>query len=743
MLRQNLARTLLRSSKSGRLYLLRSFVTSSKHDAEIQLTIDGKQVSVEAGSALIQACEKAGVTIPRFCYHEKLMIAGNCRMCLVEVEKAPKPVASCAWPVQPGMVVKTNSPLTHKAREGVMEFLLANHPLDCPVCDQGGECDLQDQSMRYGADRGRFHEISGKRATEDKNIGPLIKTSMNRCIHCTRCIRFANDIAGAPELGSTGRGNDMQIGTYLEKNLNSEMSGNIIDLCPVGALTSKPYAFRARPWELKHTESIDVLDGLGSNIRIDSRGLEVMRILPRLNDDINEEWINDKSRFACDGLKTQRLTTPLIRKIGKFFPATWEEALTEIGNTYKDLNLKPNEFKAIAGQLIDIESMVALKDLLNKLDSENMALDQPFGDQPIAHGIDIRSNYMFNSTIVGVEEADVILIVGCNTRHEAAGLNARIRKHWMRSDLEIGVVGKTWDSTFEFEDLGNDAAALKKAISGPFGKKLASANKPMIIVGSGVTDHVDAKYLYETIGSFVSKNAAKFLTNDWNGYNVLQRSASRTGAYEIGFTVPSTYVAKTKPKIIWLLGADDFASEDIPADAFVIYQGHHGDRGAQIADVILPGAAYTEKSATYINTEGRAQMTRAATSLPGAARIDWKIIRAASEFLGAPLPYDDIAALRDRMFEISPTLGSYDVVEPVALKELSKIQLVDQNKGSRAKGKALANVIEDFYFTDVISRSSPTMARCSAAKKLGVAETNFMASGYSSAYPQGQVAYGP
>ncbi|POS85889.1 NADH-ubiquinone oxidoreductase 78 kDa subunit mitochondrial precursor, partial [Erysiphe pulchra] len=723
MLRQNLARTVLRGSKSGQYSSLRCFVTSTKQNAEIQLTIDGKQVSVEAGSALIQACEKAGVTIPR-----KLMIAGNCRMCLVEVEKAPKPVASCAWPVQPGMVVKTNSPLTHKAREGVMEFLLANHPLDCPVCDQGGECDLQDQSMRYGADRGRFHEISGKRATEDKDIGPLIKTSMNRCIHCTRCIRFANDIAGAPELGSTGRGNDMQIGTYLAKNLDSEMSGNIIDLCPVGALTSKPYAFRARPWELKHTESIDVLDALGSNIRIDSRGLEVMRILPRLNDDINEEWINDKSRFACDGLKTQRLTNPLIRKLDKFFPATWEEVLTEIGYAYKDRCVEANEFKAIAGQLIDIESMIALKDLLNKLGSENLALDQPFGDQPIAHGIDVRSNYLFNSTIVGVEEADVILIVGCNTRHEAAGLNARIRKQWMRSDLEIGVVGETWDSTFDFEHLGNSAVALKKALAGPFGKKLAAASRPMIIVGSGVTDHIDAKIFYESIGSFVDKNASKFLTGDWNGFNVLQRSASRAGAYEIGFTVPSTTVANIKPKIIWLLGADEFAAEDIPADAFVIYQGHHGDRGAQIADVVLPGAAYTEKSATYVNTEGRAQMTRAATSLPGAARIDWKIIRAASEFLGAPLPYDDVAALRDRMFEISPILGSYDIVEPVALKELSKIQLVDQNKGSKAKGQPLRKVIEDFYFTDVISRSSPTMARCSAAKKMGVAETNFMAS---------------
>jgi NADH dehydrogenase (ubiquinone) Fe-S protein 1 len=625
-------------------------------------------------------------------------------MCLVEVEKSPKPVASCAWPVQPGMVVKTNSPLTHKAREGVMEFLLANHPLDCPICDQGGECDLQDQSMRYGADRGRFHEVGGKRATEDKNIGPLIKTSMNRCIHCTRCIRFANDVAGAPELGSTGRGNDMQIGTYLERNLDSEMSGNVIDLCPVGALTSKPYAFRARPWELKHTESVDVLDGLGCNIRVDSRGLEVMRVLPRLNDDVNEEWINDKTRFACDGLKTQRLTTPLIRKDDKFYPASWEQALMEVASAYETIGPKGNEFKAIAGELIEVESMVALKDLVNKLGSENLALDQPSGSQPIAHGIDVRSNYLFNSKIWGAEEADAILIIGSNTRHEAAVLNARIRKQWLRSDLEIGVVGEPWDSTFEFEHLGTDAAALKKALAGPFGKKLQSAKRPMIIVGSGVTDHSDAKAMYEAVGTFVDKNASNFLTEDWNGYNVLQRAASRAGAYEIGFTTPSPEVANTKAKFVWLLGADEISPSDIPKGAFVVYQGHHGDRGAQLADIILPGAAYTEKSGTYVNTEGRVQMGRAATSLPGAARTDWKIIRAVSEFLKAPLPYDDVAALRDRMVEISPTLASYDIVEPVALKQLSKVQLVDQNKGSKVSGEPLKKVIENFYFTDVISR---------------------------------------
>ncbi|KAI0457187.1 hypothetical protein F5B21DRAFT_464667 [Xylaria acuta] len=742
MLRQTLARSAWRTPRQAAARASRAFSATSQRPAEVELTIDGKKVSIEAGSALIQACEKAGVTIPRYCYHEKLMIAGNCRMCLVEVERAPKPVASCAWPVQPGMVVKTNSPLTHKAREGVMEFLLANHPLDCPICDQGGECDLQDQSMRYGGDRGRFHEIDGKRAVEDKNIGPLIKTSMNRCIHCTRCIRFANDVAGAPEMGSFGRGNDIQIGTYLEQNLDSEMSGNVIDLCPVGALTSKPYAFRARPWELKKTESIDVLDGLGSAIRVDSRGLEVLRIQPRLNDDVNEEWINDKTRFACDGLKTQRLTMPLVRRDNKFEPATWEQALTEIGAAYQHIAPKPNEFKVIAGELTEVESLVAMKDLANKLGHDNLALDMPSGSQPIAHGIDVRSNYLFNSKIWGVEDVDCLLLVGTNPRHEAAGLNARIRKQWLRSDLEIGVVGETWDSTFEFEHLGTDLAALKKALTGPFGKKLQSAKKPMIIVGSGVTDHSDAKAFYELIGAFVDKNTANFLTEEHNGFNVLQKAASRAGAFEVGFTTPSPAVAETKPKFVWLLGADEFAAADIPKDAFIVYQGHHGDRGAQIADVVLPGAAYTEKAGTYINTEGRVQMTRAATSLPGAARTDWKIIRAISEFLGAPLPYDDVAMLRDRMVEISPALAAYDVVEPTSLQQLSKVQLVDQNKGSKPTGEPLRKTINNFYFTDVISRSSPTMARCSAAKATGNPDTNFMAPGMGEDKPMGQVAYG-
>ncbi|GME59809.1 NADH-ubiquinone oxidoreductase [Neofusicoccum parvum] len=739
MLRQQLLRSARLPQRLATANARRTFAATSQRRADVELTIDGKKVSVEAGSSLIQACEKAGSTVPRYCYHEKLMIAGNCRMCLVEVERAPKPVASCAWPVQPGMVVKTDSPLVHKAREGVMEFLLANHPLDCPICDQGGECDLQDQSMRYGADRGRFHELGGKRAVEDKNIGPLIKTSMNRCIHCTRCVRFANDVAGAPEFGSTGRGNDLQIGTYIETALDSEMSGNVIDLCPVGALTSKPYAFKTRPWELYHAESIDVLDGIGSNIRIDSRGLQVLRILPRLNDDVNEEWINDKSRFACDALSTQRLTIPLIRRDDQFQPATWEQALVEIGNAYQKIAPKGNEFKAVAGALVETETMVAMKDLANKLGSENLALDTKNGSEPVPHGVDIRANYSFNSQIYGVEAADAILLVGTNPRHEAAVLNARIRKHWLRSDLEIGLVGEDFESTFEYEKLGANASDLKSTLSGPFGEKLAKAKNPMIIVGSGAVEHADAKSILETVGSFVEKHKSNFQTPEWNGYNILQRDASRAGAYEVGFTVPSPEVAKTEAKFVWLLGADEINEADIPKGAFVVYQGHHGDKGAQLADVVLPGAAYTESAGTYVNTEGRVQQTRTATALLGAARHDWKILRAASEYLGTPLPYDDVEALRDRMEEISPALRRIDVVEKTSLAELSKVQLVDQNKGASATGAPLKKPIENFFFTDAISRNSPTMARCSAAKAAKDPRTNFMAPGE----PYAQVEYGP
>lgn len=689
----------------------RNLTASARRLADVEVTVDGRKVLIEAGSSIIQAAEKAGVTIPRYCYHDKLAIAGNCRMCLVDVERMPKLIASCAMPVQNGMVVHTTSERITKAREGVTEMLLENHPLDCPVCDQGGECDLQEQTLRYGADRGRFKELVGKRAVENKPIGPLVKTSMNRCIHCTRCVRFMNDVAGAPELGTAGRGNDMQIGTYIERNINSEMSGNIIDLCPVGALTSKPYAFRARPWELKRTETIDVMDAIGSNVRVDARGIEVMRVLPRLNDEVNEEWISDKSRFACDGLKNQRLTTPLIRNGDSFEPATWDEALSTIAAAYSKLKPQGDEIKAIAGALADVESMVSLKDLLNRLGSENVTTDVKQASD--AYGVDIRSNYIFNSTIEGIEDADQILLVGTNPRHEAAVLNSRIRKVWLRSNLEIAHVGQEFDSTFNLESLGADANALEKALKGEYGKKLSSAKNPLIIVGSGVADSQDASAIYKIVGEFASKNP-NFNNEEWNGLNLLHREASRVGALDIGFVTLSEETANTKPKLLYLLGADEIKDQDVPKDAFVVYQGHHGDTGASFADVILPGSAYTEKAATYVNTEGRTQSTRAATNAPGVAREDWQIIRALSEYLGATLPYDDLYAVRNRLGEIAPHLVRHEVIENVSsdIATIGLKDLINKNKNAAPIGVPLRNPIDNFYFTDVISRSSPTMAKC-------------------------------
>ncbi|ORX96576.1 NADH-quinone oxidoreductase [Basidiobolus meristosporus CBS 931.73] len=697
--------TLLRNARASRC-----FGSTAARKEEIELFIDGKPVKIEQGAALIQACEKAGVDIPRFCYHERLSVAGNCRMCLVELEKSPKPVASCAMPAMPGMKIRTNTPLVKKAREGVMEFLLANHPLDCPICDQGGECDLQDQSVRYGSDRSRFSEIVGKRAVEDKNLGPLVKTSMNRCIQCTRCVRFANEVAGVPELGTSGRGNDMQIGTYVEQAINSEMSGNLVDLCPVGALTSKPYAFTSRPWELKKTESIDVLDAVGSNIRIDSRGVEVMRVLPRLNEEINEEWISDKTRFACDGLKRQRLTTPLIRQGDSFVAASWAEALGDVADKLRQT--QPGELKAVAGQLADTESMVALKDLFNRLGSENLTIDSPLDGNTPAHGVDIRSNYLFNSTLAGVDEADVVLLVGTNPRHEAPTLNTRLRRNYLHNGLDIGIVGQPHDLTYDYDHIGDNAIAIEKLLSGehPFAKRLAEAKKPMIIVGSGISEHKDASATFKSLSQFVQKNQSKFFQEGWNGFNVLQRAASRAGAFDIGF-VPQA--EPTPAKFVYLLGADEIQSSDIPKNAFVVYQGHHGDAGAHLADVILPGAAYTEKTATYINTEGRAQLTRAAVSPPSGAREDWKIIRALSEVAGATLPYDDVTTLRERMGDIAPHLVRYESVEPTSQANLGLDQLTKLQ--ASVKGDTFTTVIKDFYMTDAISRASSTMAKCSAA----------------------------
>ncbi|THH09000.1 hypothetical protein EW145_g2326 [Phellinidium pouzarii] len=696
----------------------RSFASTSSRQADITLTVDGKEVTVPQGSALIQACEAAGSPVPRFCYHDRLAIAGNCRMCLVEVERAPKPVASCAMPAMPGSKVFTNTPLVHAAREGVMEFLLANHPLDCPICDQGGECDLQDQSMRYGSDRTRFHEITGKRAVEDKDLGPLVKTVMTRCIQCTRCVRYANEVAGVEDLGTTGRGNDMQIGMYVEKTMDSELSGNIIDLCPVGALTSKPYAFHARPWELKTTESVDVLDAIGSNIRVDSRGVQVMRILPRTNDDVNEEWINDKTRFAYDGLRFQRLTTPLIKQGDRFVAASWEDALSAITTGLAASGAKGDEVKVIAGHLADTESLVAAKDLVNRLGSDNLALDQVNGDKSPVHGVDVRSNYLFNATIPGVEEADAILLIGTNPRHEAAVLNSRIRKSWLHTGLEVGLIGERADTTYGYDYIGADAKALANFISGKgaFVEKFKAAKKPLIIVGSAVAEHADGAAVFDALAKYVDANKGRLVTPEWNGLSILQRIASRPAAYDIGF-VPSEKATATTPKFIYLLNADEVDPKSIPKDAFVVYQGHHGDLGAQLADVCLPGAAYTEKSTVWVNTEGRPQVGRAAVPPPGASREDWKIIRAVSEAVGSPLPYDDVLSLRDRMWEISPSLVRYDVTERTSadLAVLGLKTLAATNKSSKISGLPFKKPISNFYQTDPISRASVTMAQCTRA----------------------------
>jgi len=696
----------------------RLFSTTRPRQADVTLTIDGKEVTVPQGTALIQACEAAGATIPRFCYHDRLAIAGNCRMCLVEVERSPKPVASCAMPAMPGSKVFTNTPLVHKAREGVMEFLLANHPLDCPICDQGGECDLQDQSMRYGSDRTRFHEITGKRAVENKDLGPIVKTSMNRCIQCTRCVRFANDVAGVEDLGTTGRGNDLQIGMYIEKTMDSEMSGNIIDLCPVGALTSKPYAFQARPWELKKTESVDVLDAVGSNIRVDSRGVQVMRVQPKINDEINEEWINDKTRYAYDGLKYQRLTTPLVREGDKFVPATWEHAMETVRHGFLNSGAKGDEVKAVAGGLADTESLVALKDLINRMGSENLTIDTPRGHLPATTGTEIRSNYLFNTTIEATNDADAVLLIGTNPRHEAAIINTRFRKSYLQTGAEFALIGEKFDSVFEYEHAGTSAKDVEALLSGKgkgaFAKIWKEAKRPLVIVGSGVIEGKDGEAVLKAVSKHVLDNAGKFLSPEWNGFSILQRAASRTAALDIGFT-PSSSSSKASPKFVYLLNADDIDPSTIPENAFVVYQGHHGDLGAQYADVCLPGAAYTEKATTWVNTEGRSQMGRTAVVPPGASREDWKIIRALSEVVGQPLPYDDIYQLRERMWDVSPTLLRYDTLEKPSL-EVMKAGL-EQLASSKATASADAfkKPIQDFYRTDPISRASVTMAACSKA----------------------------
>lgn len=673
-----------------------------------KLTIDGKEIEVADGTVLIQACEQAGVEIPRFCYHERLKIAGNCRMCLVEVSPGPpKPQASCALPCADGMEVKTNSPMVKKAREGVMEFLLVNHPLDCPICDQGGECDLQDQALFYGNGESRYTEH--KRAVEDKYMGPIIKTHMTRCIHCTRCIRFATQIAGVPELGAFGRGEHMEVGTYVEKALTSELSGNLVDICPVGALTSKPYAFAARPWELKKTESIDVLDAVGSNIRVDSRGASVLRILPRINEAINEEWISDKTRHACDGLRVQRLDRPYVRgSDGKLREASWEQAFGVIAERMKTLD--PSQMAALAGNMVCAESVMVLKDLLDALAVPHRDCRQE--GAMIRTGK--RAQYLFNTTIEGIEQADVCLLVGTNPRFEAAMVNARLRKAQL-AGLKIYNLGEAHDLTYEYEHIGDDPKLLNKLVSGKHEvfDALKNAQNPMIIVGTAALAREDGRQIHAAAMALAER--AGLIRDDWNGFNLLHHAAGRVGALDLGF-VPASGgrdIAEIFEgcetgdiQLVYSLGADEF-DMSLLGSAFVIYQGHHGDDAAHRADVVLPGAAYTEKDATYVNTEGRPQRTKRAIFPPGQAKEDWAIIRALAGELGVQLNYQNLDQLRNRMAEVAPHMAGYGQITQAQWR--SEESTKDSFKITSDPFDAL---VTNFYMTDPISRASKTMAEC-------------------------------
>lgn len=668
------------------------------------LTIDGIEVEVDHGTTVLQAAEQAGVEIPRFCYHERLSIAGNCRMCLVEVTPGPpKPAASCALPAGDGMEVKTNTEKVRKFREGVMEFLLINHPLDCPVCDQGGECDLQDQSVAYGVGESRY--LEKRRIVKEKYMGPLIRTIMTRCIHCTRCVRFADEIAGVPSLGAIGRGENMQITTYQEQAFASEMAGNVVDLCPVGALTSKPYTFKARPWELKNTETIDVHDALGSNVRVDSRGRAVMRALPRIHEEVNEEWISDKTRHAVDGLAKNRLDRPYVKVDGTLKPATWAEAFEAIAA--KVNGLKKGEIAGLVGDLNDAESMYAMNALISSLGGE-VECRQDGSKLGAKH----RAGYLFNSGVAGIDEADAILIVGSNTRLESPVLNARIRQRWLTRDCKIANVGPDVDLTYKIDQLGDSASVLGDILAGKndFSKVLKDAKKPMIILGAGALNRDDSLAIIKAAHDIADKYG--MISDDWNGFNVLHTAASRVAALDLGLVTEGGIegvlngAEKGDIKVVYNMGADELDTSRL-ANAFVIYQGSHGDEGVKHADVILPGVAYTEKPGTYLNTEGRVQIAQRAIFGPGEAREDWTILRALSEALGKTLPYDNIAQLRKAMVADNPAFAAVDQ-KPTA-------EWADIGVEGDLSGDGFTLPITDFYGTNPIARSSETMAECRAA----------------------------
>lgn len=687
-----------------------------------KLVIDGKEVEIEEGLTVMQACEIAGVEIPHFCFHERLKIAGNCRMCLVDIEKSPKPVASCAMPASDGMVVSTSSAKVIKAREGVMEFLLINHPLDCPICDQGGECDLQDQAFKYGKGRSRYSE--NKRSVKDKNLGPLVATHMTRCIHCTRCIRFCTDVAGVPEMGTIGRGEHMEIVSYLEKTLTSELSGNVIDLCPVGALNSKPYAFTARSWELQGTESIDVMDAVGSNIRIDSRGLEVMRILPKLNEDINEEWLSDKARFSYDGLKNQRLDRPYVKKAGRFQEVSWESALSSIADKFNSTNDK-SAIAAIAGFTVPCETLFLMKKLLFKLGSDFCDANQ------LGYKFDLsaRGNYLFNTTISGIEKADVCLLVGANPRQVAPVLNARIGKMVRAGNLIVGRIGEEDNQTYKMMELGRNVDILESLISinpdnegsndksiSTFARLLEKAANPMVIVGDGVLVRPDAHAILSLLHKIIQKY--KIVRENWNGFNVLHNHASMVGALDLGFIYGNSgngtdrILKKTQNgeiKILYLLGADDIDMSQIGDDTFVIYQGHHGDEGANRADVILPEAAYTEQDGIYVNMEGRPQFARAAVAPPGSAKTGVEIVNIVAKALELDIKIDELSLIRKRMAQEYNIFNHIDEIVDNDFRSFeSSVKLTKQ---------PLEKIVMNYYMTDPISRASITMAKCTKAIK--------------------------
>ena len=680
-----------------------------------KLIVDGTEIEVPPEYTLLQACEEAGAEIPRFCYHERLSIAGNCRMCLVEVKGGPKPVASCAFSVRdcrPGPngeppEISTRSPMVKKAREGVMEFLLINHPLDCPICDQGGECDLQDQAMAYGVDSSRF--VENKRAVEDKYIGPLVKTIMTRCIHCTRCVRFVTEVGGVSDLGAIGRGEDMEITTYLEGAMQSEMQGNVIDLCPVGALTSRPYAFAARPWELTKTESIDVMDALGSNIRVDSRGREVMRIMPRTNDLVNEEWISDKTRFIWDGLKTQRLDRPYVRIDGKLKPASWNAAFAAIKSQVEAAGAE--NIAAITGDQASCEDLFALKGLMDGLGVTNLECRQDGSQFDPALG---RAGYLFNPGPAGIEQADAIVLIGTNPRHESTVLNARIRKQWLAAGVPVGVIGGDRpDLTYDYTYLGAGPETLSELVAGKgtFAKALTKAERPLIVIGPGAYARKDGSAVLSLAAQLAEATGA--VGPDWNGFAVLHTAASRVGALDLGFVpgpggrdLPEILLGAQSGalKVLFLHGADELAGADL-SGAFVVYVGTHGDRGAHAADVILPSAAYTEKSGLYVNLEGRAQLANRAIFPPGDAREDWSIYRALSDVLGAKLPYDSLAQLRAAMFAAHPHLeeiGDAQPADPAGVGALARI-------GGKPDGAGFSRTITDYFLTSPICRASKVM----------------------------------